>query len=248
MRTVVALLVCCCSQAAGLVIAPAGPTFRHAAAASATVRGAEPAMMAKAVTKIIKLAINAGKANPAPPIGPALGSAGVNIMLFCKEYNARTADKLGTIIPVEISVYTDKSFTFILKTPPASELIKKAAGVSKGSGTPRGRDITTAGSITMAQVSAALVHEGLAATRRTHDLFRPGPDDRRPPLLVPDYPLLPLPNQHRPAAHERHGVSRSRRCCVRMQRLTLFLSFRFRWRRLPRSSCPTSTPTRCSRP
>jgi large subunit ribosomal protein L11 len=111
-------------------------------------------MMAKKITKIIKLAINAGKANPAPPIGPALGSAGVNIMMFCKEYNARTADKIGTIIPVEISVYEDKSFTFIMKTPPCSDLIKKAAGVPKGSGTPFGRDKAVAGSISMAQVAS----------------------------------------------------------------------------------------------
>merc|ERR1712129_374012 len=78
----------------------------------------------------IKLALDAGKANPAPPVGPALGAAGVNIMMFCKEYNARTSDKVGTIIPVEISVFEDRSFTFILKTPPASELLKKAAKIT----------------------------------------------------------------------------------------------------------------------
>lgn len=82
----------------------------------------------------IKLAIEAGKANPSPPVGPALGSKGVNIMAFCKEYNAKTQDKAGTIIPVEITVYEDKSFTFVLKTPPASELLKKAAKVGKGAG------------------------------------------------------------------------------------------------------------------
>jgi len=110
-------------------------------------------MMAKKVAKIIKLAIDAGKANPAPPIGPALGAAGVNIMMFCKEYNARTQDKMGTIVPVEISVYDDKSFTFIMKTPPCSALIKKAASVPKGSGTPNAaRNAEIAGSITMAQV------------------------------------------------------------------------------------------------
>jgi len=92
--------------------------------------------MAKKVTKIIKLALQAGKANPAPPVGPALGAAGVNIMMFCKEYNARTQDKAGTVIPVEISVFEDRSFTFVLKTPPAAELLKKAAKVQKGSGTP----------------------------------------------------------------------------------------------------------------
>ncbi len=90
--------------------------------------------MAAKVTKIIKLALPAGKANPAPPIGPALGSAGVNIMAFCKEYNAQTQDKAGTIVPVEISVYEDRSFTFVLKTPPTSELVKKAAGINKGDG------------------------------------------------------------------------------------------------------------------
>ena len=109
-------------------------------------------MMAKKVTKLIKLALQAGKANPAPPVGPALGAAGVNIMMFCKEYNARTSDKAGTVIPVEISVYDDRSFSFILKTPPASELLKKAAGVSKGSGIPSGRGATVVGTVTKAQV------------------------------------------------------------------------------------------------
>ena len=90
----------------------------------------------KKVTGLIKLQINAGAANPAPPVGPALGQHGVNIMEFCKAYNAQTADKAGTIIPVEITVYEDRSFTFVLKTPPAAELIKKAAGVPKGSSTP----------------------------------------------------------------------------------------------------------------
>lgn len=105
--------------------------------------------MAKKVVAIIKLAISAGKANPAPPIGPALGQHGVNIMMFCKEYNARTADQVGLVIPVEISVYEDRSFTFILKTPPASVLIRKAAGVDKGSGEPNTRKV---GSITKAQL------------------------------------------------------------------------------------------------
>merc|ERR1719473_2305398 len=108
------------------------------AAAGYAKRRSQP-QMAQKVSKIIKLAIPAGKANPAPPIGPALGAAGVNIMMFCKEYNARTADKAGTIVPVEISVYDDRSFSFILKTPPTSELLKKAAGVQKGSGQPFGR-------------------------------------------------------------------------------------------------------------
>jgi large subunit ribosomal protein L11 len=90
----------------------------------------------KKVTGLIKLQIQAGAANPAPPIGPALGQHGVNIMEFCKAYNDATQDKRGNVIPVEITVYEDRSFTFILKTPPAAELIKKAAGVTKGSGTP----------------------------------------------------------------------------------------------------------------
>ena len=93
--------------------------------------------MAKKVVGIIKLAIEAGKATPAPPIGPALGQRGMNIVAFCKEYNAKTADKAGFIIPVEITAYEDKSYTFILKTPPASVLIAKAAGVAKGSGQPQ---------------------------------------------------------------------------------------------------------------
>ena len=109
-------------------------------------------MMAKKVDKIIKLALEAGKANPAPPVGPALGAAGVNIMMFCKEYNARTSDKKGQVIPCEISVFEDRSFTFILKTPPAAELLKAAAKVKKGTGTPFGRDEATVGSVTMAQV------------------------------------------------------------------------------------------------
>ena len=90
----------------------------------------------KKVTGLIKLQIKAGAANPAPPIGPALGQHGVNIMEFCKAYNAATEAQRGSIIPVEITVYEDRSFTFITKTPPASELIKKAAGVQKGSGEP----------------------------------------------------------------------------------------------------------------
>ena len=88
--------------------------------------------MAKEVIGLIKLQLPAGKANPAPPVGPALGQHGVNIMEFCKAFNAKTQDKAGWIIPVEISVYNDRSFTFILKTPPASDLLKKAAGVKSG--------------------------------------------------------------------------------------------------------------------
>lgn len=92
--------------------------------------------MAKKVTGLIKLQIPAGQANPAPPIGPALGAKGVNIMEFCKAYNAATQDKAGLIIPVEITVYQDRSFTFTLKSPPAAVLLKKAAGIAKGSGVP----------------------------------------------------------------------------------------------------------------
>ena len=92
--------------------------------------------MAKKVTKVVKLQVPAGKATPAPPVGPALGQAGVNIMAFVKEFNDRTAQQAGLIIPVEISVYEDRSFTFVCKTPPAAVLLKKAAGIEKASGEP----------------------------------------------------------------------------------------------------------------
>ena len=105
--------------------------------------------MAKKVVAVIKLALDAGKANPAPPVGPALGQHGVNIMMFCKEYNARTQDKAGYVIPVEISVFEDRSFTFITKTPPASVLITKAAKIQKGSGESAKGSV---GSITRAQL------------------------------------------------------------------------------------------------
>jgi large subunit ribosomal protein L11 len=105
--------------------------------------------MAKKVVAIIKLALNAGKANPAPPVGPALGQHGVNIMMFCKEYNAKTADQVGTVIPVEISVFEDRSFTFILKTPPASVLICKAAGIERGAAEPNKQKVA---SLTTAQL------------------------------------------------------------------------------------------------
>jgi large subunit ribosomal protein L11 len=92
--------------------------------------------MAKKIKAIVKLQIMAGKANPAPPVGPALGQHGVNIMGFCKEYNARTANLAGQVIPVEITIFSDQSFTFVTKTPPAPDLIKQAAGVPKGSAKP----------------------------------------------------------------------------------------------------------------
>ena len=92
--------------------------------------------MAKEVKALIKLQIEAGKANPAPPVGPALGQHGVNIQEFCKKYNAETQDKMGMIVPVVITVYTDRSFTFVMKTPPASDLIKKALGLKSGSAEP----------------------------------------------------------------------------------------------------------------
>ena len=92
--------------------------------------------MAKKVKAVIKLQIPAGKANPAPPVGPALGQHGINIMAFCKDYNERTAGQAGSIIPVEITVYEDRSFTFVTKTPPVSDLLKRALGIEKGSGAP----------------------------------------------------------------------------------------------------------------
>ncbi|MDB5084892.1 MAG: rplK [Bacilli bacterium] len=101
--------------------------------------------MAKKVMKLVKLQIPAGKATPAPPVGPALGQAGVNIMGFCKEFNARTADQAGMIIPVVITVYEDRSFIFDLKTPPAAILLKKAAGVESGSGEPNKKKVATIG-------------------------------------------------------------------------------------------------------
>ncbi len=105
--------------------------------------------MAKKVAGFIKLQIPAGQANPAPPVGPALGQHSVNIMEFCKAFNEKTAPMQGDIVPVEITVYEDRSFTFIMKTPPAAQLLMKAAGVSGGSGTPH---VSKVGSVTRAQV------------------------------------------------------------------------------------------------
>ena len=105
--------------------------------------------MAKKVRAIVKLQIQAGKATPAPPVGPALGQHGINIMAFVKEYNEKTANQAGSIVPVEISVFEDRSFTFVTKTPPAADLLRKAAGVEKGSGTP---NKASAGTITRQQL------------------------------------------------------------------------------------------------
>jgi large subunit ribosomal protein L11 len=105
--------------------------------------------VAKKLKTIVRVQIQAGKANPAPPIGPALAGHGINLMAFCKEYNARTANRVGEIVPAEISIYTDGSFTFILKTPPAAVLLKKAAGVEKGSAQANREKV---GKVTRAQV------------------------------------------------------------------------------------------------
>jgi large subunit ribosomal protein L11 len=105
--------------------------------------------VAKKLKAIVRLQIQAGKANPAPPIGPALAGHGINLMAFCKEYNARTNNRMGEIIPAEISIFTDGSFTFILKTPPAAVLLKKAAGVDKGSAIPNREKV---GKVTRKQV------------------------------------------------------------------------------------------------
>jgi large subunit ribosomal protein L11 len=105
--------------------------------------------MAKRVKAVVKLQIPAGKANPAPPIGTALGPQGINIMQFCKEYNERTANQVGSIIPAEITIFEDRSFTFIIKTPPVTDLLKKAAGIEKGSAVP---NKTKVGSVSHAKV------------------------------------------------------------------------------------------------
>jgi large subunit ribosomal protein L11 len=105
--------------------------------------------MAKKVKAVVTLAINAGKANPAPPIGPALAQHGINLMAFCKEYNARTANRIGEVIPAEITIFSDGSFKFILKSPPTAFLIKRAAGVEKGSDAPNKNKV---GKLTRKQV------------------------------------------------------------------------------------------------
>lgn len=105
--------------------------------------------MAKKLKAVVRLQIEAGKANPAPPIGPALAAHGVNLMQFCKEYNARTQNRMGEIIPAEISIFTDGSFKFVLKSPPASALLRKAAGIEKGSAEPNREKV---GKVTRAQI------------------------------------------------------------------------------------------------
>jgi len=105
--------------------------------------------VAKKLKAIVRLQLNAGKANPAPPVGPALAGHGINLMAFCKEYNARTSNRVGEIIPAEITIFTDGSFTFILKTPPAAVLLRKAAGVDKGSAVPNREKV---GKVTRKQV------------------------------------------------------------------------------------------------
>jgi len=105
--------------------------------------------VAKKLKVVVRLQIEAGKANPAPPIGPALAGHGINLMAFCKEYNARTSNRPGEVLPAEISIFTDGSFTFILKSPPAASLLKKAAGIEKGSASPKREKV---GKVTRAQV------------------------------------------------------------------------------------------------
>jgi large subunit ribosomal protein L11 len=105
--------------------------------------------MAKKIKAVVKLQIPAGKANPAPPVGTALGPHQINIMAFCKEYNARTQNMIGTVIPAEITIYTDQTFSFITKTPPASDLLRKAAGIERGSGEPNRNKV---GTVTQTQI------------------------------------------------------------------------------------------------
>ena len=119
----------------------------------------------KKVVAIVKLQIPAGKATPAPPVGPALGQHGVNIMEFCKTYNERTARQAGTIVPVEITVFADRTFTFVTKTPPASVLLKKAAGIEKGSGEPNKKKL---GKVTRRQIQE--IAETKLADLNTKDL------------------------------------------------------------------------------
>jgi len=119
--------------------------------------------MAKKVRAVIKLQIEAGKATPAPPVGPALGQHGVNIMAFVKEYNERTAREIGTVIPVELTVFEDRSFSFITKSSPASELLRRAAGVEKGSGSPRAEKVGTVPRARVREIAEAKMRDLNAA-------------------------------------------------------------------------------------
>ena len=119
--------------------------------------------MAKKVRAMIKLQIQAGKATPAPPVGPALGQHGVNIMAFVKEYNERTASQAGTIVPVDLTVYEDRSFSFIVKSPPAAELLRQAAGVEKGSGNPLAEKVATIPSSKIREIAEAKMKDLNAA-------------------------------------------------------------------------------------
>ena len=119
--------------------------------------------MAKKVRAVIKLQIEAGKATPAPPVGPALGQHGVNIMAFVKEYNERTAREMGAVIPVELTVFEDRSFSFITKSSPASELLRRAAGVDKGSGSPRAEKVGTVSRARVREIAEAKMRDLNAA-------------------------------------------------------------------------------------
>lgn len=120
--------------------------------------------MAKKVTGLVKLQIPAGQATPAPPVGPALGQAGVNIMDFCKNFNARTKEQMGLIIPVVVTVYSDRSYTFITKTPPAAILLLKAAGLQKGSGVPNRNKVGTVTKAQVAEIATSKLPDLNAAT------------------------------------------------------------------------------------
>ncbi|WP_392486026.1 50S ribosomal protein L11 [Haloimpatiens sp. FM7315] len=123
--------------------------------------------MAKKVVGLIKLQLPAGKASPAPPVGPALGQHGVNIMGFCKEFNAKTANQAGLIIPVVITVYQDRSFSFILKTPPAAVLLKKALGIESGSGEPNKKKVATVTKAQLREIAETKMPDLNAATVET---------------------------------------------------------------------------------
>ena len=135
--------------------------------------------MAKKVVSMVKLQIPAGKATPAPPVGPALGPTGINIMNFCKEFNEKTAAQAGLIIPVELSVYQDRSFSFILKTPPASVLLKKAAGLDKASGEPNRvkvgvvskKDIQEIAELKKVDLNADTIESAMKMIEGTHEVW-----------------------------------------------------------------------------